>query len=108
MSTTYSDCREYPGLAPDDPQYHAKRNFILQQGFEAFDDGVCPGRYAALLFQPRIVFAVLLIGLIFQSYAVFFVLGAILWWSALFPAIRPQTKTSMGWRASSSWWHFSS
>jgi hypothetical protein len=67
----------------------AKRNFILQQGFEGPAPAVCPLQYSALVFQPKIVLIGVVAGILFQSQAVFAVLGALLWWSALFPRLNP-------------------
>ena len=67
----------------------AKRNFILQLGFEDPAPAVCPRQYSALVFQPKIVLAVVVAGILFQSWAVFATLGALLWWSALFPKLNP-------------------
>jgi Domain of unknown function (DUF4395) len=66
-----------------------KRNFILQQGFEEPNPTVCPFQYSALVFQPRIVLIGVVAGILFQSQAVFAGLGALLWWSALFPKLNP-------------------
>ena len=67
----------------------AKRNFILQQGFEDPDPATCPLQYSALVFQPKIVLVGIVAGILFQSQAVFAALGALLWWSALFPKMNP-------------------
>ena len=66
-----------------------KRNFILQQGFEEPAPAVCPRQYSALHFQPRTVFIWIVAGILFQSPPVFYVLCAVLWWSALFPKLNP-------------------
>jgi len=66
-----------------------KRNFILQQGFEEPTPAVCPRQYSALHFQPRTVFAWIVAGILFQSPPVFYLLCAVLWWSALFPKLNP-------------------
>ena len=66
-----------------------KRNFILQQGFEEPAPEICPRQYSALHFQPRIVLLWLLLGILLQSSAAFCALGAVLWWSALFPKLNP-------------------
>ena len=66
-----------------------KRNFIRQQGFEDPAAAVCPRQYSALVFQPKIVLAAIVAGILFQSWAVFTGLGALLWWSALFPILNP-------------------
>jgi uncharacterized protein DUF4395 len=66
-----------------------KRNFILQQGFAGPAPEVCPLQYSALVFQPKLVLIGLLAGILFQSQAIFLALGALLWWSALFPKLNP-------------------
>jgi Domain of unknown function (DUF4395) len=60
-----------------------KRNFILQQGLQEPSPDISPAQYSALQFQPRVVGAVLLVGVVLQSAAVFLALSALLWWSAL-------------------------
>jgi Domain of unknown function (DUF4395) len=67
----------------------AKRNFILQQGFEDPAPAACPRQYSALVFQPKIVLIGVVAGILFQSQTVFAVLCAFLWWSALFPKLNP-------------------
>jgi len=72
-----------------DPGGVADRNFILQQGLE---ESSVPDRSAtssALLFQPRVVGPLVLLGTLLQSPAVFFPLAAVLWWSALVPGRNP-------------------
>ena len=44
---------------------------------------------AALLFQPRIVGTMVLLGVLLQSAVLFLVLGTVLWWSALLPRWNP-------------------
>jgi hypothetical protein len=60
------------------------KNFILQQGFDEPPSQSSHLQYSALLFQPRIVGLSGLIGIVFQSPAVFLGLAAVIWWSALF------------------------
>jgi hypothetical protein len=67
----------------------AERNFILQQGFPAPPADVCPMRYSALIFQPRLVGVVAILATLLRSPWTFFVLAAVLWWSALFPQWNP-------------------
>jgi len=67
----------------------AKRNFILQQGFEDPAPAVCPHQYSALVFQPKIVLIGIVAAILFHSQAIFATLGALLWWSALFPKLNP-------------------
>jgi len=66
-----------------------KRNFILQQGFEEPAPAVCPRQYSALHFQPRTVFVCIVAGIFFHSPPVFYLLCAVLWWSALLPKLNP-------------------
>ena len=74
-----------------------KRNFILQQGFEEPAPAVCPREYSALHFQPRTVFIWIVAGILFQSPPVFYVLCAVLWWSALFPKLNPFDALTQSW-----------
>lgn len=67
----------------------ADRNFILQQGFPEPSSASCPFQYSALLFQPRVVGLVVLLGVILQEPVVFLALAAILWWSAAVPSLNP-------------------
>jgi hypothetical protein len=67
----------------------AKRNFILQQGFENPAPASCSLQYSGLQFQPRIVLIWVIAGILFQSPLVFSALSAVLWWSALFPKRNP-------------------
>ena len=65
------------------------RNFVSQQGFDAPEPASCSRLSSALLFQGRVVGAIALIGTIWQVPAVFSVLAALLWWSALLPRWNP-------------------
>jgi hypothetical protein len=67
----------------------SEKNFILQQGLGEPQLQATHHRFSALLFQPRIVGLVVLIGLFSQSAAVFLALSAVLWWSALLPSFNP-------------------
>ena len=67
----------------------AKRNFILQMGFEDPAPAVRSRQYSALVFQPRVVLVVIAAGILLQSPGVFLALGAVLWWSARFPKLNP-------------------
>jgi hypothetical protein len=73
----------------DSLRFTSKRNFILQQGLEESTPQNCPVRYSALMFQPRVIAAILLIGIVYQSPVLFLCLAAILWWSALLPGLNP-------------------
>jgi hypothetical protein len=66
-----------------------ERNFILQQGLEDTEPQDAHPRFEALLFQPRVVGLVVLVGITLQSPAMFLSLWAVLWWSALLPRFNP-------------------
>ena len=57
--------------------------FIRQQGFAAppSDNHL----YSALMFQPRIIGALVVLGIVYQSSWLFLVLSAVLLWNALVP-----------------------
>jgi uncharacterized protein DUF4395 len=65
------------------------RNFILQQGLDVTDLPSCALLGSALLFQPRAIAVVLVVGALTQSVWVFAVLAAVLWWCALVPSLNP-------------------
>jgi len=67
----------------------SERNFILQQGLGEPEPQATHGRYHALLFQPRLIGLVVLVGIVLQSPAVFLGLWAVLWWNALLPRLNP-------------------
>jgi hypothetical protein len=66
-----------------------ERNFILQQGLEEPVPQDRHPRFEALLFQPRLIGLVVLVGIALQSPAVFLGLWAVLWWNALLPRLNP-------------------
>jgi hypothetical protein len=68
---------------------HTTRNFMKQQGFSQEADPVCDMHFKGLNLQPRVVAVLVLLGTIFRWPAVFLVLSAVLWWSALVPALNP-------------------
>jgi hypothetical protein len=59
--------------------------FMAQQGFSAEEDSRRQWHFRALQFQPSILAFVVVVGIAFQSAAVFFVLSAILVWNVVFP-----------------------
>jgi hypothetical protein len=65
----------------------SKADFERQQGFTAEDH--TDALYSALMFQPRVVGALVALGVILQSPWVFLVLSAVLWWSTLVPTHNP-------------------
>jgi hypothetical protein len=70
-------------------KFHQERNFILQQGLVAPPEGICPARYSALMFQPRLVGTVVLLAVILQSPLIFLALSGVLYWNVFFPRWNP-------------------
>jgi len=60
-------------------------NFMRQQGFPDEPADACNMRFAGLYFQPRIVFPLILLGIVLQSPWIFLGLSLVLWWNVLFP-----------------------
>lgn len=67
----------------------ARVNFVRQQGFTHESAPACALRYSPLMFQPRAVGVLVVLGLLLQAWWFFGVLGAVLWWSALLPRWNP-------------------
>jgi len=67
----------------------AELNFIRQQGFRDASAGSCSYAYPALMWQPRIIGALVLVGVLLQSWQYFFVLWVLLWWNASLPRLNP-------------------
>jgi hypothetical protein len=67
----------------------SERNFIQQQGLGEVDEETRRVRFSALMFQPRIIGLLVVVGLIFQPWPLFIVLGAVLWWNVLAPSRNP-------------------
>jgi len=61
--------------------------FIRQQGFTLRDAD--DRLYSALMLQPRIIGALVVLGALLQSAGLFAATSAVLWWSALAPALNP-------------------
>jgi len=67
----------------------AVNNFMRQQGFPDEPADACNMRFAGLYFQPRIVFTLVIVGIVLQSPWLFLLLSAVLWWNVLLPAFNP-------------------
>jgi Domain of unknown function (DUF4395) len=65
------------------------RNFMKQQGFPEEAASVCDMHFAGLYFQPRIVGALIAVGIIFQWPILLLALSIILWWNVLLPSLNP-------------------
>ena len=67
----------------------AKLNFIEQQGVKNSSGPACEVQYTALMFQPRLLGVFVLAGLVYQSWLIFLILSAILWWNVFIPSLNP-------------------
>jgi len=72
------------------------RNFMKQQGFAEEPSATCDMHFTGLYFQPRIVFPLVVAGIILNalgwivaSAVLFFALSVVLWWNVSFPALNP-------------------
>jgi len=68
---------------------NTKLNFVRQQGIEEATAQSCGIHYPALMWQPRLIVLLVLIGLLLETGGYYLALGAVLWWSALFPRLSP-------------------
>jgi hypothetical protein len=64
-------------------------NFMRQQGFPDEPADACNMHFAGLYFQPRIVFPLVLVGIVLQSPWIFLALSAILAWNVALPRLNP-------------------
>jgi len=64
-------------------------NFMRQQGFPDEPVDACNMHFAGLYFQPRIVFPLVIVGVVLQSAWFFLALSAVLWWNVLVPGFNP-------------------
>ena len=67
----------------------AELNFVRQQGFREASAGSCAYQFPALMWQPRIIEALVLVGVLVQSWVYFLVLWVLLWWNAAVPRANP-------------------
>ena len=65
----------------------SKVDFVRLQGFTT--EGCPDGLYSALMFQPRVIAGVVIVGVVVQSPWLFLSLATVLWWSALVPRHNP-------------------
>ena len=63
--------------------------FVRQNGFADADAAVCAHQFPALMFQPRVIAVVVLVGLSLQAWQPFLFLSALLWWNVLVPRLNP-------------------
>jgi hypothetical protein len=69
--------------------FSAKRNFVEQQGFRDAAADSCRHLYPALMFQPKLVGVLVIIGLVLQNGLFFLVFSAVLWWNVFVPDLNP-------------------
>lgn len=67
----------------------AELNFVRQQGWQDASTTSCAYQYPALMWQPRVIGVLVLIGLILQPWAYFLALWLLLWWNAVLPRLNP-------------------
>lgn len=67
----------------------AEVNFVRQQGFRDASTAACTYQYPALMWQPRAIGILVLVGLLFQSWKYFIALSALLFWNATLPDLNP-------------------
>jgi hypothetical protein len=67
----------------------AKVNFVRQQGLRDASPEACVYQYPALMWQPRGIGSLVLVGLVFQAWPYFLALSALLWWNVALPRLNP-------------------
>jgi len=67
----------------------SRLNFVQQQGFRDATAVACRTQYPALMFQPKLIGILVIIGLLLQAPDLFLVLSAVLWWNVFVPALNP-------------------
>lgn len=67
----------------------AKLNFVRQQGLRDASPETCSYQYLALMWQPRAIGILVLVGLVFQAWSYFLALSAVLWWNFVLPHLNP-------------------
>ncbi len=67
----------------------AELNFVRQQGLRAAPPQSCVHQYPALIWRPRAIGILVVVGLVVQAWSYFLALGALLWWNVAFPDLNP-------------------
>ena len=67
----------------------AEINFVKQQGLMDVSTRTCGYQYPALMWQPRVIGALVLLGAVLQAWLLFLVLSLVLVWSAALPNLNP-------------------
>jgi len=63
----------------------AETNFVRQQGFVDASSAACAIQYPALMWQPRVTAAAVVVAIAFQSWELFSVLAVVLLWNVTVP-----------------------
>ena len=64
-------------------------NFVRQQGLRDASPATCAYQYPALMWQPRAIGGLVLVGVLLQAGPWFLALGALLWWNVVLPGLNP-------------------
>jgi hypothetical protein len=67
----------------------AELNFVRQQGFRSASPADCAYQYPAMMWQPRAIGLLVVVGLVLQAGVYFLGMSALLWWNAIFPRFNP-------------------
>lgn len=67
----------------------AKLNFVRQQGFRDASPAACAHQFPALMWQPRVIGVLVVVGLLVQAWPWFLGLSAVLYWNAALPRLNP-------------------
>ncbi len=70
-------------------QMSTELNFVRQQGFRDASSEACAFQYPALMWQPRAIGILVLLGVLLQAWPLFLALWALLWWNAALPRLNP-------------------
>jgi hypothetical protein len=78
-----------PDLEVQVKRMSSELNFVRQQGLRDASPASCAWQYPALMFQPRAIGILVLVGLVLQAWPWFLGLGVLLWWNVLLPDLNP-------------------
>ncbi len=67
----------------------AEVNFVRQQGLRDASPETCVYQFPALMWQPRAIGSLVLVGLVVQAWPYFLGLSALLWWNVALPHLNP-------------------
>lgn len=67
----------------------AEVNFVRQQGLRDASPEACVHLFPALMWQPRAIGILVLVGLVVQAWPYFLGLSALLWWNVVLPHLNP-------------------